>query len=110
MLRKGERIERALFADILKSRNFVNSPHFTLRVSTGLSGGAKLAVSVSKKVAKSAVARNTTRRRAYAVLESRVKALSPGLYLFVAKKGAETLRGEKLFLEIESLLKGFERR
>lgn len=62
----------------------------------------RIAVSVSKKVAKSAVIRNRTRRRVYAALRGRD--MRPGLYLFIAKAGAQELKGEALSREIGELL------
>jgi ribonuclease P protein component len=62
-------------------------------------------VSVSKKVAKSAVVRNAIRRRSYAALEPRLQSLPRGLYLLSAKPGADKLRGEALEAELSALLK-----
>ncbi len=63
-----------------------------------------MAVSVSKKVSKSAVDRNTLRRRTYSVLMSLLPKLNKGLYLIRAKPGAKGLHGEKLTNEITKLL------
>jgi len=83
----------------------VNSPLFSLRFSgQPLFGEPRVAVSVSKKVLKSAVARNGVRRRVYAALRSYIPELSPRAFLFVAKSGAEKLKGDRLKLEIKKLL------
>ena len=108
MLSKGKRLERQLFAEILKSRNLYHGAYFSLRyLSTETA--SKFGVSVSKKVAKSAVARNTLRRRAYSTISRLVHGLNPGLYLFVAKNGADKLKGERLKQELEPLLKTAQR-
>ncbi len=46
----------------------ISSPYFSARVVPTPGSGGKFAVVVSKKVARSAVARNTLRRRLYAAL------------------------------------------
>lgn len=108
MLKRPDRIQRKEFSQILLSRRFADAPHFSLRVGEG-SGTARAAVSVSKKVAKSAVVRNAIRRRAYASVAEELPLLAPGLYLFRAKSGAEKLRGEALREEISLALKGFRK-
>lgn len=105
MLKRRERISRSLFPEILKSRTFVNSKHLTLRVGLSL-GHPKFATSISKKIAKSAVIRNTLRRRIYSSVPTGV---TPGLYLFIAKAGSATLRGQILRDEVALLLKPFKR-
>lgn len=100
MLSKRERISKSQFAEILKSRQFTNSPHFTLRSVPG-GGAAKFAVSVSKKVSKKAVIRNRVRRRAYSALPE----ASPGLHLLIAKPGSEHVKGEALRDELALLFK-----
>lgn len=109
MLPKNKRIPRLLFSEILKSRHFTHSPHFSLRLGLSDEKFARVAVSVSKKVSKSAVVRNAIRRRAYSVLFSQISSLPAGLYLFVAKAGAEKIKGEALEKEIGVLLKAAER-
>lgn len=86
-----------------------SSAHISLRFSQGEEKTAKVAVTTSKKVSKSAVTRNTVRRRVYSALRPIVSRIKPGLYLFITKKGADKLRGEKLSSELDLLLKGFER-
>jgi ribonuclease P protein component len=106
MLPKRSRIARSAFAPLLQSRQFKHSPHFTLRFSRDEAIKVpKIAVSVSKKVSKSAVTRNGIRRRAYAALAPLFPPLPAGLYLVVAKSGASEARGERLRAELRSLLK-----
>lgn len=102
MLPREKRIARKLWSPLLASRNFKNSTYFSLRSAPGESQ-ARFAVSVSKKVSKSAVVRNRVRRRVYAALED-FASITPGLYLFSAKPGAEKVWGEDLKKELRKLL------
>jgi ribonuclease P protein component len=109
MLSQRQRIPRKLFAEILTSRRFFHSLHFSLRLGLSNEKQARVAVSVSKKVSKSAVVRNTVRRRAYSVVSPLLASLPTGLYLIMAKVGAEKIKGEALQKEISALLKATER-
>ena len=66
---------------------------------------ARLAVSVSKKVSKSAVVRNTVRRRTYAAARTLLPSLGKKLFLVIAKPGVEMVKGEALLSELAGLLK-----
>jgi ribonuclease P protein component len=103
MLQKARRIERKLFKPLLESRNYLHSEHFILK--TAPSATAKAAVSVSKKVSKSAVVRNRVRRRAYASLRAILPSLPPRLYFLSAKPGSGKASGEALDIELAGLLK-----
>lgn len=109
MLPKTKRIPRSLFPEILKSRHFAHSAHFSLRIGISSQPSARIAVSVSKKISKSAVVRNTIRRRAYSALSHQLAMLPKGLYLVVAKAGADKVKGEALEKELFALLKASER-
>lgn len=109
MLSKQNRLERKDFVNLLASKRFVNTENFSLRLGAG-EKVAKLAVSVSKKVSKLAVDRNTLRRRVYSVVRSSVKDLEPNSYLFVARPSAKKLKGERLEKEVFSLLNQFKKR
>lgn len=100
MLPRSNRIPRSEFAEIMRSRQFSNTPHFTLRTAQG-GGRARYAVSVSKKVSKSAVVRNRIRRRVYSALPE----ADEGLHLIVAKSGAQSVGGEELRRELALLFK-----
>ncbi len=104
MLPKKRRISRALFSELLKERNFVYSEHFTLRFSFPKEGSiSKVGVSVSKKVSKSAVKRNSVRRRVYTAISKILPQTSQGLFLLIAKPGAEKLKGDVLMKEMVEL-------
>lgn len=105
MLPKKRRIPRKLFSELLVNSRYVNSPNFSLRFKIGQSiKETRIGVTVSKKVSKSAVVRNTIRRRAYSSISNLVPKVSHGLFLFVAKAGAEKLKGENLTNELQKLL------
>jgi len=103
MLPKNSRISRKEFPILLESKSFFHSPHFSLRVAH--STKSQIAVSVSKKISKKASSRNTIRRRTYTVLRDLLKNIKPSMLLFVAKKGSESVKGEKLESEINDLLR-----
>lgn len=92
---------RKLFGELLKHSLYAHSPHFLLRFKH--EERAHFGVSVSKKISKSAVVRNTIRRRVYGVL-SGLHGGKKGLFLFIAKPGADKQKGENLALEIKELL------
>jgi ribonuclease P protein component len=105
MLPKANRVSRAYFKDILGSRRVYHSPHFVLRVGAATGGRPKVAISVSKKISKSAVTRNAIRRRSYAAVVRHLPTLTPALYLVSAKAGSEKLKGIPLERELVELLK-----
>lgn len=95
---------RELFSELLIKSRYSNSPHFSLRYRLNDNYKPKIGVSVSKKVSKSAVVRNTIRRRVYSSIEPFLENIGNGLFLFVAKPGSYKLKGESLSLEIKTLL------
>lgn len=100
MLSRTHRLSREGFKKIRWTKS-ANSPFFALR---GASSREKnFSVSVSKKVSKSAVARNTIRRRTYRVLGEEMETLPLGSFHLIARPSAEKLRGESLKKEINSL-------
>lgn len=64
----------------------------------------KVAVVVSKKVAGSAVVRNSVRRRIYAVLEHIDPSIYPCYIAILPSKGLVSMRGEPLSQAIKDLL------
>lgn len=105
MLPKSSRIPRKSFASLLKSSKFFHSEHFLLRTGKTSETKPQFGVSVSKKISKKAVTRNTIRRRVYAVLSKKIKNIKPISALLIAKPGAEEIQGAHLQAEIEKLLK-----
>lgn len=102
MLSKKKRLTRALFTPLQSSRLQSHSLHFGLK--TAPAEAVRISVSVTKKVAKSAVARNRIRRLVYAELQHIFSSLQPALYLVIVKSGAEKLKGKELGNELKSLV------
>lgn len=103
MLPKSTRIPRKLFGLLLEEKRFYTSPHFSLRVARG--PRVQIAVSVPKKVSKSAVTRNTVRRRAYSAIRPLISTLTPSFYLVIARSGADKIKGIAISQELANLLK-----
>ncbi|MEK7135523.1 MAG: ribonuclease P protein component [Patescibacteria group bacterium] len=72
---------------------------FSLRLSPH--DNVKVIISVSKKVSKSAVVRNTIKRRIRPIVKKLF--LKPAQYLLVVRPGAEKLKGKELELELSKL-------
>jgi ribonuclease P protein component len=105
MLSKTDRIPRKSFAELLERSSYSNSDHFSLRYRLSGESMPRVGASVSKKVSKSAVKRNTVRRRVYASIRPYLKVMPKGLFLFVAKAGSDKIKGEAMEKEIRTLLK-----
>ncbi len=103
MLPKNRRIPRELLKSLLESRKYFNSAHFSLRVAKAET--PRLAISISKKVSKSAVVRNKIRRRVYSTIRDFIPELSDNLFLLIAKAGSEKIKGQDLKDELVELLK-----
>jgi ribonuclease P protein component len=103
MLPKKNRLERLEVEEIIKSGLFFHTPSFTFYTQKGRNRAA-FAVSVSKKVAKTAVLRNRIRRRFYLALAGYIK--DKGIIqngVFMAKKGAERLSVDQIRAELTPL-------
>ncbi|MSR87802.1 MAG: ribonuclease P protein component [Candidatus Zambryskibacteria bacterium] len=79
------------------------SPHFSLRLIT--SDTVQTVISVSKKLYKQAVVRNTIKRRIRPILREIKPTLKPAVYIVIIKAGAQNLRGEELKNELTSLIR-----
>jgi len=102
MLPKSKRIPRKAFKPLLDSRIYLNSEHFSLKIAPSLK--VMVAVTVSKKVSKSAVVRNRTRRRVYKAFESLFPTLSNNLFMFISKPGIDKLNSTEVEEELKKLL------
>ncbi|MDD5068160.1 MAG: ribonuclease P protein component [Candidatus Pacebacteria bacterium] len=96
-----------MFADVLKRGMWYHSPHLTLRVlAVSLQIKSRFAVSVSKKVAKRAVARNLLKRRLLSIIQEVLKETRPDSNgIFFYKSGGAELTFSALKEEALSLLK-----
>ncbi len=104
MLPKKKRIPRILFKKIISSKLGGYSKYFSIRYSEPDNTEVRFAVSVSKKVSKSAVIRNKTRRRVYSAAASLLPSLKNGLYFISVKAGAESLKLEDIKAELQKML------
>lgn len=76
--------------------------HFYLRVKPATA--VKLIISISKKVSKKAVVRNTIRRRVRSITRDLISNIKPAEYYIVAKPSAEKIKGKELENELKSLI------
>lgn len=74
---------------------------FSLRISPN--DDVKIIISVSKKVSKSAVVRNTIKRRLRPILKKLL--LKPAKYLWVVRPEAENLKGVRLEEELVKVIR-----
>lgn len=106
MLKKKNRVDKAVFKDILQKGFRFYSQNVSLRTTRAVNSRFKFAVSVSKKELKTAVKRNLLRRRVYSILrELKTKIKTPLNSVFFLKKEAIELPYSKLKDEVVFLLK-----
>ncbi len=102
MLKRTERLSRTLFAQYGKTGRKTHSEYASLSRSNSLSFHG--AVVVSKKVAKSAVTRNTLRRRVYAQLYGTKSAGVTGVFIVFLKPGAAAISKAALRVAVRELI------
>ncbi len=104
MLSKKRRIPRSAFPSG-RDGNVFHAPHLSLRFVRDQHTPSQFSVVVSKKVAKTSVARHKLKRRAYDALSRIEKGskLPAGRYVLFAKKDAPTLSFKELEAEIKNL-------
>lgn len=84
MLPRSHTLRSGEFSQILKEGKTIRSPLFVLRIKKATVKSAKtektsrFSVVVSKKIAKTAVERNFTRRKVYSALETFIKDIPAG--------------------------------
>ena len=107
MLKKRRRVPRELFTEVFdkhkRELRRLKSEHFSLLFFPTPNKESKAAVSVSKKVSKSAVKRNKVRRRAYSLLGDILSGVKPGIYFINTHPGSEKLKFDEFKKEFESL-------
>ena len=102
MLKRKQRVTSEVFSRVLKKGKTCHSDNFTLRFISGTSGRA--AVIVSKKIAKTAVSRNTIKRKVRSALVPLIPNKSLTILVYT-KKGAAKLSVQKMGREFEVCLK-----
>lgn len=103
MLPKRRRITRQNFPANPRGGAVMHSPHFSLRMTPAGATPYRVSVVVSKKVAARSVDRHLVKRRVYESV-ARSEEISPGVYVFFAKKDAHTISFRELHGEITKLL------
>ncbi len=78
MLPRSKTLRSAEFTEVVLQGSVVRSSSFLMRVKKTGIATSRFSVAVSKKVAKTAVQRNSIRRKAYAALEKLFPQIGPG--------------------------------
>jgi len=91
MFKKSNRLSKSEFSEYFRTGNKKHFPHLTI-IRSKEEEKTKVSVVVGKKVAKSAVRRNTLRRRVYAVLKKLDTPTNPlGVLIVVLKPSFNSL-------------------
>ncbi len=102
MLPRLLRLNIGLFKEIIEKGRFSHGKYFLFRYVKN-EGIPRFAVSVSKKVSKSAVDRNKIRRRVYCSVRKLINETQDGYKIIIfVKSGIEKLNIEEISKEIES--------
>lgn len=106
MLRKKNRISSRLFPKKERPLKNIPSESFSLSIYSAKDNKEiKVSVIVSKKVAKTAVARNKIRRRFYSILKKEISYIKKNILLVIyVKKIAFEKKYSNLESEIKSIL------
>ena len=101
MLPRSKRISIQLFKDIVHKGEVIHSPYFIARCVKS-DKKSRFAVSVSKKVAKTAVLRNKIRRQVYSIIRDIFPSLSANQkVVLMMKSGVDKASLNSIKLEIE---------
>lgn len=105
MLPQKLRIRKATAREVFTHGLNVSSPAFLLKFEKKPGEPTRFAVSVSKKVAPTAVLRNRTRRRVYSVIRDLLPIVKPGFVAAISvKKGGETLDHTGIVTQVKGVL------
>src|SRR3989344_8876748 len=85
---KIRRATKEEISQVLRRGHRLDSPLFTLRITSLPKGPSAVAVVVSKRVARQAVVRNTLERRGRELLRKGLQGATPRLVLLEWRKGA----------------------
>jgi len=104
MLPSSKRLSTSLFKKVMDEGVVFHSPLFLLRLIK-ITGKSRFSVTVPKKVAKTAVERNKTRRCVYSSLSKHFDTILPGFYgVFIAKNTILTANLVKIDSDIKEVL------
>ena len=108
MLPKNKRIPREMFSLLLEGAKVFKNNLFLLRFISE-SKSSRFCFSVSKKVAKSAVARNRLRRAGYRLLEKYLPEIKPKIlaifsFMIIPKNNEEIIKNLELILKESKLI------
>ncbi len=103
MLPKSRRLSTKQVKSVVEKGRMLHSPFFAIR-AINIDKPSSFSVSVSKKVAKTAVLRNSIRRRVYSAVSKVINDVNPGQYVFLmAKNGIEKRSLEEILSEIKEI-------
>jgi ribonuclease P protein component len=106
---KNQRLGRKMFAEVFKTGKRFSSPYFLMVVGSSPDSSFRLVAVVGKKVSRSAVVRNKTKRRIYGAVRALHAGIKGCAVIIIAKKGAETAFYKNISPEISKLFKDVER-
>ncbi len=86
MLSRSQRVTTKEFEEVLQKGRVAHSPLFVIRFSQGGEGAARVAAVAPQKIAKTAVIRNKTRRKVYAIVHGLSAQLKSGLTIIIFAK------------------------
>lgn len=103
MLPKSKRLPTSEFKEVIEKGQSFHSPFLILRAFSGKKE-SRFSISVPKKVAKEAVARNKMRRQAYSAIRPLEKRMEKGFNaVLIMKPDAHKLSFADLSVEIEKI-------
>lgn len=103
MLKKTQRLTTPLFTEVMTKGKVIHSPLFILRIMK-YGQISRISVTVSKKVAKTAVERNKIRRRTYSVVHKLHPTLLPGFAtVLIAKQPVSSVGMPTLEKDIKEI-------
>jgi ribonuclease P protein component len=104
MLARKHRINKELFAEIIKAGKSVSSDNLSLKIQPIPADCSAFAFVVSSKVAKKAVDRNKLKRRARHIVAKMMPEIKNGLGIIIfLKKGSEKLNFQEIEKETRAI-------
>jgi ribonuclease P protein component len=106
MLPRRRKVSRKLFSTIIGRGKSLHSSHLSLKITSASDEESKLSVTIPKKIEKSAVKRNTLKRKVYRVLQEYIDLIPPhNAGVFFAKPGIHQDSVEAIRTQVKELLK-----